>query len=75
MNKEKGKRILATAIGAISLLIVAFIIFIITATVLKWNVLGWFTTTQAYLVYMLAGLLFPYFVWALVMYIAVWRHK
>ena len=75
MDKKSGKRILATAIGGVSLLLVAGIIWLVTALILKWNIWSWWTTTQAYLVYFLFGFALIYLGVTLFMYFKFWRYK
>lgn len=75
MDKKSGKRILATAIGAVSLLVLAGGAWLLAAILLKWNIWGWWTTTQAYLVYFLVGFAIIYLGVALFMYLKFWRYK
>ena len=55
MNRN-GKRILATAISASSLLLVALVIIVVLAVVQKWDIAGALTSPTAYLCYGIIGL-------------------
>lgn len=73
MNRN-GKRILATAISASSLLVVALVIVIILAIVQKWDIAGALTSPTAYLVYGIIGVGLVFGIGMLARYLASGRY-
>lgn len=75
MNRKKGKRILASAIGASGLLAAALIIVVVGSFAFGWDIWPWFATDQAFLVYALVAMALIYLGYALILWLTVWRHK